>query len=85
MVAVIIGCSVNDTTDITKVRPGGLLSSLTNLLIRRLPKEDTNSVGLLRPSCDADILEVRSGRLPSSIRDPFTTGRHNPNYPDLGV
>lgn len=28
MMAVIFGYSVNDTTDITKVRPGGLLLSL---------------------------------------------------------
>jgi hypothetical protein len=50
MMAVIFGYSVNDITDNLKVRPGGLLSPLMNPLIRRLPKEDTGSIGLLRLS-----------------------------------
>jgi len=60
---------------ILKVRSGRLLTSLINPLIRRLLKEDIGNVGLLRLSCDADILEAKSGRLPSFMKDPFTTGR----------
>jgi len=81
MAAVKFGCSVRDVTEDLKVRPGGLLPSRIYPLIRRLPKEETSNVELQRLSCDADILEVTSGRLPESIRDPFTTGWLEQDYP----
>jgi len=83
MTAVKFGCSVRDVTEYLEVRPGGLRPSLANPLIRRIPKEETSNVGLQRLSCDADVLEDRSGSLPASIRDPFTTGRldrEDPTY-----
>lgn len=43
------GYSVHNTTDITKVRPGRLPTSLMNPLIRRLLKEDTGNVRPLAP------------------------------------
>ena len=83
MTAVKFGCSVRDVTEYLEVRPGGLRPSLANPLIRRIPKEETSNVGLQRLSCDADVLEDRSGSLPASIRDLFTTGwfeQDNPTY-----
>jgi hypothetical protein len=47
---VILGYSVNHTADVTKVRSGGLLWFVMIPLIKRLPKEDTGNVALLRLS-----------------------------------
>lgn len=48
MATVIFGCSVRDVTEDLKVRPGGLLPSLIDPLLRSLPKEETSNVGILR-------------------------------------